>query len=155
MYLEISIARTAILAFQAKLELYTSSLGRQNFYYSANLSCIQQSEESVLDNKLFIYINHSKQRQKGFKSQFKDLSDLEIPERIISSFEVESANLDIFLIKEFIEITFNLEAKSIYTFKGIGYYWMNKKTVAKYPKFCATFEYFTRFSKFVYDGIWI
>ena len=31
-------------------------------------------------------------------------------------------------------MTFDLEAKSVYIFKGIGYYWMNEKTVAKYPK---------------------
>ncbi len=55
-----------------------------------------------------------------------------IPKWIISPFdiEVESANLDTFL-KEFIEKIFNLELKSIYTFKGIEYHWMNEKTVAK------------------------
>ena len=41
--------------------------------------------------------------------------------------EVESANLDTFLKVEIIEMTFNLEAKSMYTFKGIGYYWINEK----------------------------
>ena len=40
-------------------------------------------------------------------------------------------------------MTFNLEVKSMYTFKGIGYYWMNEKkkiTVAKYPKLYANVE---------------
>ena len=46
--------------------------------------------------------------------------------------EVESANLDTFLRKKFIEITFDVEVKSMYTFRGIGYYEMNEKTVAKY-----------------------
>ena len=36
--------------------------------------------------------------------------------------EVESANLDTFLKEEFIEMSFNLKTKSMYTFKGIGYY---------------------------------
>ena len=35
---------------------------------------------------------------------------------------------------------FYLDAKSWDTFKGIGYYWVNEKTVAKYPKFCATIK---------------
>ena len=28
----------------------------------------------------------------------------------------------------------------VHTYKGIGYYWMNEKTVVKYPKVCATVE---------------
>ena len=51
-----------------------------------------------------------------FKAWFKDLLNMEIPEWIISPFDVpaESTNLDTFF-KEFIKMTFNLEAKSIYT----------------------------------------
>ena len=45
---------------------------------------------------------------------------------------------DLSFKKEFIKMTFNLEVKSMYTFKGIGYYWMNEETVAKYPKIFAT-----------------
>ena len=33
---------------------------------------------------------------------------------------------------------FDLEAKSVYTFKGIGYCQINDKTVAKYFKLCTT-----------------
>ena len=46
---------------------------------------------------------------------------------------------DLSFKKEFIKMTFNLEVKSMYTFKGIGYYWMNEETVAKYPKIFATY----------------
>ena len=54
--------------------------------------------------------------------------------------EVESANLDIFLKDEFIEMTFDLKSKSVHTFKGISYYWIKEKFVAKYPNFCANVE---------------
>ena len=52
-----------------------------------------------------------------------------IPEWINFLFdvEVERANLNL-LKEEFIEMTFKLEAKSMYTFKGIRYYWINEKT---------------------------
>ena len=66
-----------------------------------------------------------------------------ILEWIISPFDVEGecANLDTFLKEEFIEMTFNHEGKSIYSFKRIGYNWMNKKIpAAKYPKLCAMVE---------------
>ena len=58
-----------------------------------------------------------KNLREGFKDRFKDLLTMEISEWIISSFDVEvgSANLDPFLQEEFIEITFDLKAKSIYT----------------------------------------
>ena len=46
---------------------------------------------------------------------------------------MESANLDPFLKEELTKMTLNLEAKSMCTFKGIGYNWINKKTVIKYP----------------------
>ena len=71
--------------------------------------------------------------EEDFKAQFMDLLNIEIPEWIISPFdiEVESANLDTFL-KEFIEMPFNLEVNSMYIFTGTGYYWMNEKIVAKY-----------------------
>ena len=58
---------------------------------------------------------------------------MKIPEWIISLFEVESGNLDTFL-KEFIEMTFDLEAKSIYVFhlKELDINWMNiKKNYSK------------------------
>ena len=50
-----------------------------------------------------------------------------IPEWIISSFdvEIERANLETFLKEEFIEITFDLGAESMHTFKGTGYYSMD------------------------------
>ena len=51
---------------------------------------------------------------------------------------MESTNLNIILKEEFIEMTLNLVTKSMYTFKGIECYWMNKK--AKYPKLPATVE---------------
>ena len=38
------------------------------------------------------------------------------------------------------EMTFNLEAKSMYAFKEIVYDWLNEKLVSKYPKLCATVE---------------
>ena len=38
----------------------------------------------------------------------------------MNTVEVESAHLDTFLKIELIEMTFNLEAKSIYTFKENG-----------------------------------
>ena len=56
----------------------------------------------------------------------------------MNNLEVESTNLDTFLKQQFIEMNFDFEVKSIYTFKRIGHYWMNKKAVAKYLNFCAT-----------------
>ena len=44
------------------------------------------------------------------------------------------------LKEEFIEMTYDLEVKSMYTFNGIGYYWMKEKTRAKYLKLCAAIE---------------
>ena len=48
-------------------------------------------------------------------------------------FDVErkNTNLDPFFKEEFIEMTFDLEAKSMHILKGIGYYWMNENTSAK------------------------
>ena len=70
---------------------------------------------------------------------------MEIPELIFSLFnvEVKSASLDIFLRIESHFNKFYLEAKLMYTFKGIGYYWMNEKKI----------QSFYEFSKFVYGGI--
>ena len=52
-----------------------------------------------------------KNLQANFKALFKELLNMEIPEWIISPFnvEVESANLDILLKEEFIEVTFDLK----------------------------------------------
>ena len=43
----------------------------------------------------------------------------------MNNVEVESANLDTFLKEEFIEMIFNLEMKSMHTFKRIGNFWMS------------------------------
>ena len=70
-----------------------------------------------------------KKLKDDFKAQFKDLLNTEIPEWIIFPFlvELENANSVTFLKEELIEMTFNLKAKSMYTCKGIGYYWMIEK----------------------------
>ena len=77
--------------------LFKSSLDRRNFQHFPNLSSMEQSEENVLDNDLFIYINH----MKNWQAQFKEDLSMEIPEWIISPFDVdvEHANLDTFLKK--------------------------------------------------------
>ena len=64
--------------------------------------------------------------------------------------------LNTFLKEEFIEMVFDFEAKSMYTFKGTWYTWIDEKTVAKYPKICATiWAYSTSFAKIKYGGIWV
>ena len=69
------------------------------------------------------------------KAWFKDLLNMEIPEWIISPFdvEVENANWNTFLNKEFIEVTFDLKAKEL-DITG----WTKKNE--KYPKLCETVE---------------
>ena len=52
-----------------------------------------------------------------------------------------------------VQIQIHLEVKSMYTFKRIEYYWMNKKKkLGKYLKLCANIEP-SSFSKYVYGGI--
>ena len=55
---------------------------------------------------------------------------------------MKSQNVGSFLKEEFIEMTFDLEMKSLYTLKAIVYYCMNlkkkKKTRAKYTELCTT-----------------
>ena len=53
----------------------------------------------------------------------------------MNDIEVESANLDTFLKEEFDEMTFDLKAKFMYTFKEIGYYWLNEKLLQNIPSF--------------------
>ena len=53
--------------------------------------------------------------QENFRDWFKDLLIMEIPELIISPFDIqlENANVNTFPKEEFIEMSFDLEAKSI------------------------------------------
>ena len=55
-------------------------------------------------------MNLIKNLHENFKDWFNDLLNMEIPEWIIYSFDVEeeSANLETFLKEEFIEMTFDL-----------------------------------------------
>ena len=55
--------------------------------------------------------------------------------------EVESTNF----LKELTEVTFNLEAESMYTFKGIEYYWLNEKNCSKIPQALCSWAHFTSF----------
>ena len=95
---------------------------------------------AIINNDLFI--SHIKNLLEDFKARFKDLLNMEIHEWIISPFDVEvkSVNSDNLLKEEFIEMTFYLEPKFMYTFKGIGNYWIHEKSVAEHSKFCATVE---------------
>ena len=77
-------------------------------------------QNCILDN-LFIHINHIKNLQEDFKARFGDLLNMEIPEWIISRFDVErkSANLYVFLQEQFIKIVFDIKVKFKYIIKGI------------------------------------
>ena len=70
----------------------------------------------------------------------------------MNNVEVKSSNLDTFLKAEFIEMTFDIEAKSRHIFKGIGYYWMSKKSSNIFQVLCNCEAHFTSFFKFVYGG---
>ncbi len=56
---------------------------------------------------------------------------MKLLEWIISPF-TESANCDTFLKKEFIEMSFDFDTKSMSALKRIGYFWTKEKTVTKY-----------------------
>ena len=72
---------------------------------------------------------------------------MEIHEGIISPFyvKVENANLTTFL-KEFIEMTLDIEAKIMYTSSGIVYDWKSKENTP-----FSIFLYFIYFGQ----GIWV
>ena len=57
--------------------------------------------------------------------------------------------------KKTIEMNFDLETKSMYTFKEIEYYWMNNKKNCeqKIPSFLQVLSPFYYLSKFVYGEI--
>ena len=91
-----------------------------------------------MNNDFFININHIKVLQ---EVQFNNVLNMDIPEWIISPIdaEVECINLDIFLKEQFTKMTFNCNMKSVYIFKGTGYYWMNKKRTNKIFQFLCNY----------------
>ena len=94
------------------------------------MSSIEQPEENVWQNDLLINRNHIKNFQEDFKVRFKDLLNIEIPEWIIFPFDVEvesKKKINALFEEEFIEMTFDLEVRSKYIFKGIEIYRINKK----------------------------
>ena len=68
--------------------------------------------------------------------------------------DVASINLDTFLRKEVIEITFKLGMKSVSEFKGNGYFWINEKKKKLYEIFVLLYTHLARCSKFIYGRIW-
>ena len=76
--------------------------------------------------------------------RFEDLAKMNVPEWILTPFDVETGNADIplHLKEEFIDMTVDLEASALFRRKGLREFWINENNVAKYPQLCAVVEPF-------------
>lgn len=135
-------ARTVLLGFQRKLNLFKASLARRDFQYFSNLKQIQI--ESISDGDLEMYMTHLENLIKDFKVRFEDLEKMIVPEWILTPFDVEIGNADIalHLQEEFIEMNEDLEASALFRRKTLREFWINENNVAKYPQLCAVVEPF-------------
>ena len=134
-------ARTILMGFQSKIELFKSSLARNDFKYFSNLRTLK---ESISDGDLEIYIDHLGKLREDFKIRFQDLENMHIPSWLVTPFdmEIENENIESDLEDELVEMRVDLAAKSLFEHKTLTEYWTNINTASKYPKLRARAQYF-------------
>lgn len=113
-------ARTILLGFQVKLNLFKSFLLRKNFEYFSNLRQLEIKEED-----LEIYANHLQNLSDDFKLRFADLESIDIPEWVIAPFSAQIENVDINLQYELAELLSDLEAKTLFKVLTTSKFWTN------------------------------
>lgn len=122
-------ARTILLGFQVKLNLFRSSLLRKDFQYFSSLRQVEVKEED-----LEIYASHLQKLSDDFKVRFADLENIDIPEWIIAPFSAEIENVEINLQEELAELLSDLEAKTLHKNLTISKFWTNINIMQKYAK---------------------
>ena len=128
-------ARTVLMGFQVKLELFRTSLGRRDFKYFSNLMLHSlHSRQNISDNDLKIFTNHL---QNDFSVRFEDIRNMEIPAWIVSlvtPFDVKFENLcmEQYLECELAELSVDIAAKISFESRSLGDFWY--KNCTKYPK---------------------
>ena len=122
-------ARTILLGFQVKLNLFRTLLLRKDYQYFSNLQKLEIKEED-----LKIYTNHLQKLGDDFKLRFVDLENIDIPEWIIAPFSAQIENVDINLQDELAELLSDLEAKTLLKNLTISKFWTNINIIQKYEK---------------------
>jgi len=122
-------ARTILLGFHVKLNLFRSSLLRKDYKYFSNLQQLKIKEED-----LEIYTNHLQKLSDDFKLRFVDLENIDIPDWIIAPFSTQTDNVDINIQDELAELLSDLEAKTLNKNLTIHKFWTNINIKEKYVK---------------------
>ena len=81
-------ARTIILGFQAKIEVFKSSLARSDFKYFSNLRILTESEH-MSDYDLEAYIIHPDRLREVFYIRFGDLENMYVPEWLVTQIDTK------------------------------------------------------------------
>lgn len=136
-------ARTMIMSFQVKLELFKSSLTRKDFKYFPNLQILKESE-NIPDCELEIFIKHLDKLIEDFKKRFEDLENMHVPEWLVTPFDmkIDDECNECDLEDELVEMSVDLEAKVLFKRGNISGYWRNINIATKYPKLRAAAEPF-------------
>lgn len=125
----ITQARTILLGFQVKLNLFRSSLLRKDYKYFSNLQQLK-----IKDEDSEIYTNHFQKLSDDFKLRFVDLENIDIPDWIIEPFSAQIDNVDINIQDELAELLSDLEAKTLIKNLTIHKFWTNINIKQKYVK---------------------
>ena len=138
-------ARTILIGFQTKIGIFKYTLARRDFSYFSSLRQLEDEEkEKISDCELEIYINHLGKLQEDFKVRFKDLDEMNVPDWIVTPFDLKMENSDIefYLQEELIDMCADLEAKFLFKSLTLCEYWSNVNINKQYPKLSATVEPF-------------
>ncbi|XP_071036604.1 zinc finger BED domain-containing protein 5-like [Parasteatoda tepidariorum] len=122
-------ARTILLGFQVKLNLFRSSLLRKDYQYFSNLRQLEIKEED-----LEIYTGHLQKLSDDFKLRFVDLENIDIPDWIIMPFSVQIESVDINLQDELVELLSDLGAKTLFKNLTISQFWTIMYIMQKHVK---------------------
>ena len=136
-------ARTVLMGFQIKLELFRNSLQRRDFKYFSNLMLHSlHSRQNISDDDLKIFTNHLQKLQDDFIIRFEDIRNMRIPAWILTPFEVKFENLDLEpdLECELAELSVDAAAKISFGSRSLGDFWYENCT--RYPKLVLATEPF-------------
>ena len=133
--------RTVILGFQAKINIYKLALARRDFKYFTNV--MQLEGDTISNDQVEAYVSHLEKLGEDFKIRFKDMEEMRVPEWIITPFDTNIENgIAPDLCDELIEMSVDIEAKTLFKNKSMVDYWTNINITNKYHKLCAAAEPF-------------
>ena len=121
--------KSVIISFISKLALYKQNICRREFYQFPSL----QAAPDITDAQLRVYASHIESVKEDMQIRFKDLTQLMIPDWVMSPFTTNLQMAELEIQEQLAELQADIEARIEFNQLGHMNFWLQTKNILSMP----------------------